>query len=389
MQRGLSQRTRFSLLEFLFWCWKVAFGSFFTVYLHHKGIPASAIGICLSVSSLFGLVGQAFWGYLTDKLASRKKFFIMLIVLSTVFIELFSITNSTFSILLVAALYGFCQMLLPVLLDTWLIGIVNGDSRAYGKVRSFGTIGFCVFSLFFGYLIDIMGIEIIFFGAFVLAVVGIIVAVTVNESAPEKSVKKNQLSLVTTIKMLYANSEFSFLSVVSFIICMATSTMFVMLPMVVQNLNGTSFHIGLVSFTSVILEVVAYRYHYLLRKKLGIEKAIAVSCIIYSIEFFIIAAFAHLWVLIIVVFWQGFAYGNYLIGLRIRTSELFDDTLSATAQSYADLPNLVACIIGPALGGAVLEYYGTSALVGICGGFTLLAACLLIIKSKIKHSCAL
>ena len=122
---------------------------FLQVMLRNKGYSYEVVGVLLSLFEIAGILGPLLVARRVDKRGNMKGVVLFSTVLSSLGMAALMISTSVgITILGLVLLAFFLRSLMPVL-DTYSNNLFNGDSQKYTLIRSFGTVGFVVFSLLF------------------------------------------------------------------------------------------------------------------------------------------------------------------------------------------------------------------------------------------------
>ena len=152
---------RFNLLQVLYWCGLASMGSFVSAFMLSKGMSNTRLSIILALYMLGAFIGQFFWGSLSDKLQTNKKFFILneafvllLYYLIYIFSDNFLMVNIFYPLL------GFVIVPQASNLDSWILKCFAHRPQVYGPARGWASAGFAVFMLVYGNLINSWGYKI-------------------------------------------------------------------------------------------------------------------------------------------------------------------------------------------------------------------------------------
>ncbi len=389
---------KFSVLQWFFWCSRVSFPAFAAVYFSSVGLTTSQIGFALSISTMAGVIGQIFWGYLSDRKRCLKGLTIGLLLSVIIVVLSFSIFKSYQSILLFMAILGFVQMILPSFLDTWILNALAEKASDYSLIRQWGSLGYCILSLFYGKIIETLGVNIMFVFAVVTGLTTVTMCIIIKKPTPhvkdDKGADKSEasaekLSLGSTLKKLYSNKRYKFILVVIFFISLASCSSIAMIPIITRELKGSDTLIGIVIFVSVITEVVAFRLNGRLSSRFNAKQCFLVVCAIWATQYIVIIMLPNVYVYMVVVLLQGLANGFYIMNSRLYLAEISQPEIRSTAISYAEIPTVAASSIGVAISGVLIENFGVVVMTVACLCYVVIGGTILffsIKKDKITES---
>lgn len=390
MRKRNPDKLKFSSIQLTFWCSWCAFTSFSALFFKQKGLSDAEIGFAISLSTLGGILGQFVWGFLCDKFRTIKKNFIAANLMIWVVILSFLFFNSTSLILIMMFLLGFAQVPQPSILDTWVLKKLAGKEEEYGHIRLWASAGFAFFALGFGWAIHYFGFNVMFMAASFFILMTLIVTTRLadvsQENQPHESLKKS-------FKALFTNRRYLFFIMICFLVGLAYRTVHLLLPLIINNVKGTSGDLGLAYFFGVITEIPMLLASKKLSKKLKTNILILFSVILFMIQFLILIIAENPFMVIVAMFAQGLAFGNYLPSIRLFVYENSPKNLRTSAQTFADaICSSLTGVIGSAGGGIIIENYGVPAVLMLGMGLLALAFAILIVdifhkaKKVPKHS---
>lgn len=373
---------KFSALQCAFWCTRVSFSTFAAVFFSSIGLSTSQIGFALSISTLFGIFGQLTLGYLADRKRCLKGMTIALNLAVMCIVLGFSMVKGYNTVLVMMACLGFVQMIIPSLLDTWILNSLAEKASDYSLIRQWGSLGYCVMSLFYGKIIDTFGVNIMFVFAVITGLTTITLIVFIKKPVPHVTVSKEKVILSETLRKLYTNKRYMFTLMVIFCMCLASSTSISMMPVITKELGGSDTLVGVVIFISVITEVVAFRLNGRLSSRLNPKQCFMFVCGIWVLQYVIILAFPNIVVYTIVVLLQGLASGFYIMTSRLYLAQITEPQIRSTAISYAEIPAVIASTTGVAIAGVLLENFGVRTMTLLLLAFICVAGTVLYTSIK-------
>lgn len=382
MKNGNPEKLKFSLIQLTFWCSWCAFTSFAALYLRKRGLSEGDIGLALSLSTLGGLCGQFFWGYLCDRFNTIKKVFITANIMILAAILSFLFIKPVFLIMAMMFLLGFAQIPQPSILDTWILRKLSQNKTDYGHIRLWASVGFSIFALSFGWAIQHFGFSIMFIAASVFIFITVFLTSRVFDM-PDKEYSGSNIR--TALKKMLSNKKYLFFVMLCFIIGLAFRTIHLLLPLIIDKVNGNPKDLGLAYFLGIIFEIPMLAASKRLSDKLNVYILLLVSVLLYILQFIILLYAKSPLMVIIAMIAQGLAFGNYLPCIRLFVYEASPENLRTSYQTIADaISSSLTAVIGSAAGGVLIEKHGvkTVLIIGIC----LLLTALIILLLKIITS---
>jgi PPP family 3-phenylpropionic acid transporter len=129
---------------------------FLPVYYQSLDIKPSDIGLLLSVGPLFSLVAPPLWGQLADRTGRPG---VVLLVLSAGSLAGFGLLLSVTSfggVLVALALFASFNAATTTLIDSLALAHVERHGGSFARLRTFGSVGFVVATLAFGFGVDVV-----------------------------------------------------------------------------------------------------------------------------------------------------------------------------------------------------------------------------------------
>lgn len=243
MKNEKATLVKFNALQVSYWWSFASMPAYIGAYLLARGMTNTQLSLLLAVYMLFAFLGQFFWGSACDRLETNKKIFILgnLIALGlNLFIYFFA--GNLPAVFIAYPLLGFTLVPLPSNLDTWLLKCFAHRSDVYGPSRGWASMGFALFMLFYGSLINRVGYWVmpLFVTALTLTTVAI---ASMQPDAPKPegprvSIKIADIGKLTKIK------PYMFLVVFLLFTGLASAPINNMKIAVLKNVGGNVSHQG-------------------------------------------------------------------------------------------------------------------------------------------------
>jgi len=262
------------------------------------------------------------------------------------------------------------------LLDSWIVRYVNrGAGVSFGAIRMWGSLGWAIIALVYGFLLRGAPFNIVFYGYALFAIPCVILALCIKEGGditgtrfPQNSdpdienqprqafsLREMQLGRIVKSKPLVA---YLFFNLMLYIPLMAS---FTFLPYILQAVGGDNSLIGVAVGIEAFMEVPLLFLSALLIRKFKITRLIIFCGLIYSVEVVLFGLCSSPWHVLLVKAMHGLGYGLYLGCMVQYIYRLAPKGLAATAQTLVTCSSAVAAIIGNFIAGAVIHAYGVSA----------------------------
>lgn len=373
-QQGNKKLTlKFSILQFSLWTTWCSFFSFAGMYFLDKGYDYSFVGVAISFAIISGIAGQAFWGFLCDKMQSIRKIYILANIL--MFFSILTLVRpvSSLHIMISMACLGFCQFPLPAVLDTWILKKNEGIPLNYGFIRMWAAIGFSFFGMVVGLCIDRAGYWVMFiFAAFFVICSVAVSLLTADVTAKREALKLREMG--KSYGRLLKSKKFLMFLIACFLLGLGNQASDNLRPLIVSEVGGNSGALGIIIFLSAITELPFFFYANKLSSYFNSRQCFIFSCCAYIVHFLLIAIADSIAVVAIGMMFQGIAFSLLLPQIRAFADRNVTDELRTSGQTLTDsLYAGLAGVIASASGAVMIQYTGVTVLFSICICFSVTA----------------
>lgn len=371
-QRGI---VKFRMMQISYWCFYGAFCAFAIAYFTACGMDAKQVGVLASGFTAGALVGQWVFGWFCDKLHTIRRVFVAVGVLSYLAVVAIFIAPKTMPV--IAPLYfllGFLQSPLPTMLDAWILNTYPTQPQRYGEIRAWGSLGYAVFMMFFGSVIQHFGYGVSLVAAGILMGSLLVLACRM----PDRAVQTAR-GTASAERSLWKNGPFLFVILVGFLIGLASSPLMQFNALYFNAVGGTLSHQGIALCTSALLQVpimlsARRMVHIPVRIRLMISAGMYVLCCV-----LIATARTPLQIILANVF-QGVGYGLWLPTLREAVFSTAPRSMASTAQGICDAVTVaVAGIVSSLIAGNLIDSMGIAPFMVVCILTQLLTVVLLVL----------
>src|SRR5699024_3448043 len=191
-------------LSFMFYATNAILVGFLPVYLQYIDLNNSQIGLVLAVGPLATILAQVFWGYLSDKFKTVKKIIQVCIVGFLVASLFFFNIYSYYFILLSIFVLFFFAIPIGALTDSLSQRLAAKYGVVFGKIRMWGSIGFCFASITSGFILYKIGINLMLALLLPMIILLFIVAIFIPDAEYDT---QNKVRL-TDLKKIFMNKKF-------------------------------------------------------------------------------------------------------------------------------------------------------------------------------------
>jgi PPP family 3-phenylpropionic acid transporter len=143
---------------FFYYAFVGMFAPYWSLYLQSIGFDAIDIAILMSVQPVMRMIAPNIWGWLADRTGKRLLVVQVAATLSAVcYLGVFA-TTSFWGMLLVLGLMNFFWSASMPLVEATTLTYLGKNTAHYGRIRSWGSIGFIVAVIGLGYAFDYIAI---------------------------------------------------------------------------------------------------------------------------------------------------------------------------------------------------------------------------------------
>jgi len=143
---------------FFYYAFVGMFAPYWSLYLQSLHFSAIEIGILMSTQPVMRMVAPNIWGWLADHTGKRREVVVAAASLSAVFYLGVFVTTSFWGLLLVLVLMSFFWSASIPLVEATTLSYLGKNTAHYGRIRSWGSIGFIVAVVGLGYTFDYIAI---------------------------------------------------------------------------------------------------------------------------------------------------------------------------------------------------------------------------------------
>jgi MFS family permease len=370
---------------------------FLAIYLTNvKGVSSSETGMIIAVSSFIGIGTSFFGGYLSDRFGRKIVLYISIFLWVGVFIG-FGVVNSVAGFFVVNAMNGFCRSVFEPTSRALLADLTEPKNRLVIFNLRYTAINIgVIFGPIVGYYLGSSKTTFPFFiAAAVYIIYGISLIITFRKY-PLSPVSKNNNEERVTLKQAFqiARADSILLwSLIGLIFAITGYSQFgSTLPQYLSNTtqieNGAKFFSIFLALNAAVVILIQYP---LLKigKKYSPILSIILGNVICSTGLigFGLADTIPIWIVMVIIF----TFGEVLM---FSMTDMFMDTIAKPnlrgtyfgAMGFTQIGN----VVGPALGGFLLDYFGYNNPLMVFGSLFLLSIIgvpiLINVKLKLKNS---
>ncbi len=158
MSASKNYHWRIAGFYFFYYAFVGMFSPYWSLYLQSIHFDAVEIAILMSISPVMRMVAPSIWGWLADHTGKRLLVVQMAASLSAIFYLGVFATTSFWGLFLVLSLMSFFWSASMPLVEATTLTYLGKNTAHYGRIRSWGSIGFIVSVVGLGYAFDYIAI---------------------------------------------------------------------------------------------------------------------------------------------------------------------------------------------------------------------------------------
>ena len=387
----------FSVLQFVFWAGVACYNPYIVVFLMHKNIGMSEIGLILTLSALSGVLSQPVWGLISDRIKSVRKVFILCLLVTAVLVVALSFMNSAIVIAALLVVITFFFAPLIPLLDSWTVRTALEDNRrSYGSIRLWGSIGFAVLVIIMGRLVSASSASLAFIGYGVITCFTVWISFSVKDVKVDRPAKekddgeKESEDKGSDISRLLKNYHYVVFLLFSFFLYISVISIVSFLPKLMDYAGGNAGLYGIAMAVSASSEVPILYLSSKLIRKYKATTLILLATVFYIVRLFIYSVAASPILIILTQVFQGLSYGLFLTSYVHYIHSLAPEGLKTTAQTIGNAVYTgLGGIVGNYVCGRIIDGFGIHAVyrftaIGDIGIFLLFLLSLVLGGKRVK-----
>ncbi len=248
---------------------------FLSVFLDGKGFSSIEIGEILAVFTATKIVGPTLWATLADKTGKQLAIIRLGAFLACLFFTALFWLNDYWPIVFCMATFSlFWTAILPQL-EVMTLNSIRRSPKIYARIRLWGSIGFIVFAILAGELIEIFGSE-------VFTTIGFIILFGLFGSTllvKQSSIKPSQITKTSSIIDKIVNARFILFFCAGLLLQMSFGPYYSFFALYLRDLDYPSYAVGLLISLGVIAEIAIFVFAGNVFKYFSV-KAVLVFCLI-------------------------------------------------------------------------------------------------------------
>jgi MFS transporter, PPP family, 3-phenylpropionic acid transporter len=349
--------------------------SYLPIYFNNKGLSGSEIGWLLAIGPLAAIFVQPFWGYMTDKYKTVKRFILLCLSLLLISSLFMFYGESFFYLMILGAVFFSFMAPLTAMSDSLAQKTAITHKIQFGSIRSWGSLGFATTALLGGQLLNIFGINAIA----IIYPISVCLALLIGFKISDVKAEGKPVKLSDTKQLLFNYRFIFFLFLIMFItITHRTSDSYI--GLFITELGGSESLIGWGWFIAVGSEALIFATSGLWFKKFHEVTFLIIAGALYTFRWFLFSIADSAMFIISIQFLHGVTFALFYISAFQYVTKLLPKELIGTGHLlFVSIYFSFSGIIGSLAGGSILEASGGATLYYYLGYLSMIGTIGLII----------
>ena len=368
---------------FFYYAFVGMFAPYWSLYLKSIHMSAIEIATLMSIGPVMRMVAPNIWGWLADRTGKRLLVVQVAAILSAVcYLGVFA-TTSFWGMFAVLALMGFFWSASMPLVEATTLTYLGKHSARYGRIRSWGSIGFIVAVVGLGYALDYMAIAWLLWVGLVIEI-GILLF---SRQIPPTEVLAHHTDH-QPIKKIVLQPRVIALFSACFLMSVAHGPYYTFFSIYLVEHGYSKSAVGGLWALGVICEIGVFFIMPWLVRHFGYTRILLVSFGAAVVRFMLIGWGVDLLLLLLVAqALHAATFGAYHAASVGLVHEFFQGRHQSKGQAlFGSLTYGAGGVVGGLLSGPIWQHYGASVLYSCSAGMGLLGLLLIVWKQGMART---
>jgi len=354
---------------FFYYAFVGMFAPYWSLYLKSLHFDAIDIAILLSIQPVMRMISPNIWGWLADHTGKR----LLVVQAAAIFSALFYlgvfITTSFWGLFLVLALMSFFWSASMPLVEATTLSYLGKNTSHYGRIRSWGSIGFIVSVVGLGYAFDYIAIVWLLWAGLVCEI-GILIF---SRKIPKTEVLAHHTDS-QSIKQIVLQPHVLALFSACFLMSAAHGAYYTFFSIYLVEHGYTKSAVGGLWALGVICEIGVFFLMPWLVRQFGFTRILVFSFCAAIVRFLLIGWGVDLLILLLIAqMLHAATFGSYHAASVGQIHEFFQGRHQSKGQAlFGSVTYGAGGVLGGLASGPIWLHYGASVL------YTCSACCALL-----------
>jgi PPP family 3-phenylpropionic acid transporter len=367
---------------FFYYAFVGMFSPYWSLYLKSIDFDAIDIAILLSIQPVMRMLAPNIWGWMADHSGKRQMVVQIAATLSALcYLGVFA-TTSFWGLFLVLALMGFFWSASMPLVEATTLSYLGKNAAHYGRIRSWGSIGYIVSVVGLGYAFDYIAIAWLLWAGLVCEI-GILVF---SRQIPKTEVLAHHTDSQPIRQIVLQPQVLSFLGA-CFLMSAAHGSYYTFFSIYLVEHDYAKSAVGWLWAIGVICEIGVFFLMPWLVRRFGYTRILLFSFGSAIVRFLLIGwGVDFLMLLLIAQVLHAATFGAYHAASVGQIHEFFRGRHQSKGQAlFGSLSYGAGGMFGGLASGPIWQHYGASVLYTCSAGVALLGLLLILWKQRIAN----
>jgi len=375
MSSSINYHWRIAGFYFFYYAFVGMFAPYWSLYLQSLHFDAIDIAVLMSLQPLMRMVAPNVWGWLADYSGKRREVVVMAASLSALFYLGLFATTSFWGLFIILLLMGFFWSASMPLVEATTLTWLGKNTAHYGRLRSWGSIGFIVSVVGLGYAFDYIAIAWLLWAGLVCEMGVLIFA----RQIPPTEVLAHHTDH-QPIKQIVLQPRVLALFSACFLMAVAHGPYYTFFSIYLVGHGYAKSVVGGLWALGVICEIGVFFVMPALVRHFGFTRILLISFGAAVLRFLLIGWAVDIMVLLLLAqALHALSFGAYHAASLGLVHEFFQGRHQSRGQAlFGSLTYGAGGILGGLASGPIWQHWGASALYSFSAGMALLGLMLIV-----------
>lgn len=377
MNPQTNYRWRLAGFYFFYFAFVGTYSPFWGLYLKSISLTAIEIGVLMSVQPVMRMLAPALWGWLAERTGNRLRV-VQAAALASVLCYLgVFFTTKFWGMFMVLAAMGFFWSASMPLVETTTLSYLGSQTAHYGRIRSWGSVGFILAVLALGYLFDHVPIRWLLWAG-LMVMLGIM---AFSRLLPATRAEAHQADH-TPLARIFLQPAVLAMFTACFLMAVAHGPYYTFFSIFLVEHGYAKSAVGLLWALGVVCEIGVFFLMPWLMRRVSLPKILAIGLASAVLRFLLIGWGVNVLVLILLAqALHAFTFGAFHAAAVALVHHLFPGRHQSRGQAlYGSLSYGAGGVVGGLLSGPLWKYWGASVMYSLSAAAALLGLAILLWK---------
>ncbi|MDH2915526.1 MAG: MFS transporter [Gallionella sp.] len=383
MSTSKNYHWRIAGFYFFYYAFVGMFSPYWSLYLQSIHFTPIEIAILMSIQPVMRMIAPNIWGWLADHTGERLLVVQVAATLSAVFYFGVFLTTSFWGLFLVLTLMGFFWSASMPLVEATTLSYLGKNTAHYGRIRSWGSIGFIVAVVGLGYAFDYIAIAWLLWAGLVCEI-GILIFA---RQIPKTEVLAHHTDH-QPIRQIVMQPKVLALLGACFLMSVAHGPYYTFFSIYLVEHGYTKTAVGALWALGVICEIGVFFLMPALVKRFGFTRILLISFSAAVLRFMLIGWMVD--VVVVLLFAQvlhALTFGAYHAASVGLVHEYFKGRHQSKGQAlFGSFTYGAGGVLGGLASGPIWQHWGANALYSFSAAMALLGLLLMAWQSRHKRA---